>query len=239
MLVLPSCGTSPGDDDDSAAGDDDDSTTDDDDSGADDDDSTTDDDDSAAADDDDSAPGDDDDSSSVPYPAGVFINEIHYDNEGSDTNEGVEIAGPAGIDLAGWSLVLYDGADGTFYDTIVLSGIIDDEVGGFGALNFLTPGIQDGSPDGVALMDDGGLLVEFLSYEGSFNSTDGVVGSLISEPIGVEQTPVPATDDQTLQRTGTGCFDRHQPVPSTFVWAGPTAQSRGEVNAGQVFDCDY
>ncbi len=30
----------------------------------------------------------------------VFINEIHYDNSGTDTNEGVEIAGPAGTDLA-------------------------------------------------------------------------------------------------------------------------------------------
>ncbi len=42
----------------------------------------------------------------------VFINEIHYDNAGTDTGEAVEIAGPAGTDLTGWSLVLYNGNGG-------------------------------------------------------------------------------------------------------------------------------
>ncbi len=37
----------------------------------------------------------------------VFINELHYDNTGTDVDEGVEIAGQAGIDLSGWSLVFY------------------------------------------------------------------------------------------------------------------------------------
>lgn len=36
----------------------------------------------------------------------IFINEIHYDNDGGDTGEAIEIAGPAGSDLTGWSLVL-------------------------------------------------------------------------------------------------------------------------------------
>ena len=36
----------------------------------------------------------------------VFINEIHYDNTGTDANEAIEIAGPAGTDLTGWSIVL-------------------------------------------------------------------------------------------------------------------------------------
>src|SRR5690606_35449458 len=31
----------------------------------------------------------------------VFINEIHYDNTGTDAGEFVEVAGPAGTDLAG------------------------------------------------------------------------------------------------------------------------------------------
>ena len=37
----------------------------------------------------------------------VFINEIHYeDSTDNEEGEAVEIAGPAGTDLAGWSLVL-------------------------------------------------------------------------------------------------------------------------------------
>ena len=35
----------------------------------------------------------------------VFINELHYDNAGSDINEGVEIAGPAGTSLENWILL--------------------------------------------------------------------------------------------------------------------------------------
>ena len=37
----------------------------------------------------------------------VFINEVHYDNAGTATGEFIEIAGPAGTDLSGWSLVEY------------------------------------------------------------------------------------------------------------------------------------
>ena len=36
----------------------------------------------------------------------VFINEIHYDNAGTDAGEAIEIAGPAGTNLTGWSVVL-------------------------------------------------------------------------------------------------------------------------------------
>lgn len=56
----------------------------------------------------------------------VFINEFHYDNDGTDTGEAIEIAGSAGTDLTGWDLVLYSSLDGTVYDTDPLSGIISD-----------------------------------------------------------------------------------------------------------------
>jgi hypothetical protein len=36
----------------------------------------------------------------------VWINEIHYDNTGADTGEFVEIAGPAGTSLVGYSINL-------------------------------------------------------------------------------------------------------------------------------------
>ena len=42
----------------------------------------------------------------------VFINEIHYDNTGTDTGEFIEIAGPAGTSLTGWTVALYNGAGG-------------------------------------------------------------------------------------------------------------------------------
>ena len=46
---------------------------------------------------------------SVPAQIPVFINEIHYDNTGADVGEGVEIAGPAGTNLACFRIYLYNG----------------------------------------------------------------------------------------------------------------------------------
>ena len=59
----------------------------------------------------------------------VWINEFHYDNAGSDVAEGVEIAGEAGTDLSGYSIVLYNGSSssGASYKTEDLSGVIPDE----------------------------------------------------------------------------------------------------------------
>ena len=74
----------------------------------------------------------------------VFINEIHYDNAGADQNEGVEIAGPAGTDLTGWSIALNNGSSGAVYKTINLAGVIPDQGSGFGTLAFFQSGIQNG-----------------------------------------------------------------------------------------------
>ena len=61
----------------------------------------------------------------------AFINEIHYDN----TGEAIEVAGPAGTDLSGWALVLYNGRNGASYRTKSLSGIIPDQANKFGTIS--------------------------------------------------------------------------------------------------------
>jgi len=98
--------------------------------------------------------------------ADPWINEFHYDNRRGDENEAVEIAGTAGTSLAGWSLVGYNGNGGGSYDTVALSGSIPDQQNGFGTLTFTFTSLQNGSPDGIALVDGGGQVIEFLSYEG-------------------------------------------------------------------------
>ena len=47
----------------------------------------------------------------------VRISEIHYDNAGTDAGEAVEVTGPAGMDLTGWSIVRYNGSGGAVYTT--------------------------------------------------------------------------------------------------------------------------
>src|SRR5687768_934289 len=69
----------------------------------------------------------------------VFINEFHYDNSGGDTGEFIEIAGPAGTGLSGYSLVLYNGANGASYNTLALTGTIGNQQNGFGTVSFGYP----------------------------------------------------------------------------------------------------
>jgi hypothetical protein len=38
------------------------------------------------------------------------FSELHYDNSGVDTGEAIEVSGPAGLDITGWRVVLYDTA---------------------------------------------------------------------------------------------------------------------------------
>ena len=116
----------------------------------------------------------------------LFINEIHYDNDGTDVGEAIEIAGPAGTDLTGWSLVLYNGATGLSYQTqltdpVALSGVIPNLQNGMGVLtfNYGFNGIQNGAPDGVALVN-GTTVVQFLSDEGSFTAANGPAVGMLS-----------------------------------------------------------
>ncbi len=158
----------------------------------------------------------------------VFINELHYDNESTDVNEGVEIAGPAGTDLSGWTVEFYNGSNGTVYATLNLSGTIDDEGSGFGSVWFAQSGIQNGAPDGLALVDASSSVVQFLSYEGSFTATDGTANGMTSTDIGVSETSS-TTSEESLQLTGSGN------VYTDFSWAGPAARSNGDINSGQTF----
>ncbi len=158
----------------------------------------------------------------------AWVNEVHYDNSGGDTDEGVEVAGTAGLDLAGWSVALYNGSNGTVYDTVALSGTIDDEGAGVGALWFARSGVQNGAPDGLALVDDGGAVVQFLSDEGTLTAADGPAAGMTSDDLGVAETSGTPTG-YSLQLTGTGSSY------ADFSWAGPQAHTRGSVNAGQTF----
>ncbi|MEM7488988.1 MAG: ExeM/NucH family extracellular endonuclease [Pseudomonadota bacterium] len=143
------------------------------------------------------------------------INEIHYDNVGADEGEFVEVAGAPGTSLEGWSIVLYNGNGGAPYGTIDLSGALNAD----GVAAFARAGIQNGEPDGLALVDPDGAVVEFLSYEGTFEAVGGLADGLTSVDIGVAEegdTPV----GQSLQRQADG------------TWAGPSAATPGAANDG-------
>jgi len=159
--------------------------------------------------------------------SGPWINEFHYHNAGADTSEFVEIAGPTGVSLDGWSVVFYDGMGGTSYRTMSLRGGLDDEEAGFGALAFAVPSIQNGLPAGMALVDPSSNVIEFLSYGGSFTATAGPAQGLTSTDIGVTETSSTLAGN-SLQRTG------HAIKGSDFAFVAQL-ESPGRVNARQSF----
>lgn len=152
----------------------------------------------------------------------IWINEINYNPPGGDTNEYVEVAGPAGIDLSAYQLFWYNGNGGVVYDTNQLSGIIDDEGCGYGAVSFSVPTIQNG-PDGVALVSNNTTVLEFISYDGTFFATDGPAIALESTSIGVVQT----NEINTVQRGGSG------DTASEFAWE-VAAPSSSNLNVNQT-----
>ena len=152
----------------------------------------------------------------------VFISEIHYDNVSTDANERIAITGAAGTDLTGWSLVLYNGGTNLAYATTTLSGtVIDDEGNGFGEVTFgyAANGLQNGSPDGMALVDNTNQVVQFLSYEGVMTAVDGVANGMTSVDIGASEA-------------GTGSVDGSiQLIGQTWV-TDPASNTFGSLNAG-------
>ena len=164
------------------------------------------------------------------YASTVWVNELHYENAGTDTGEFVEVAVPLGVNPASVTLTLYNGNGGLVYGTeAAVSTFVPGAVAGPVQLYTLTlpaNGLQNG-PDGVALTLDG-ELAQFLSYEGVFDGTAGIATARTSLDVGVREldtTPV----GQSLQLRGAGSSY------ASFSWAAPSAASPGQVNAGQTF----
>lgn len=157
-----------------------------------------------------------------------WINEFHYDNDGADYNEGVEIAGLAGTDLSCYTIYLYNGNDGTTYQTEILSGIIPDEGCGYGAIWFPISGLQNGAPDGIVLYDFcNSTVLLFISYEGSFSATNGVANGMTSTDVGVSEADAVAYNDNSLQLTGSGT------QYSDFTWSASSPEDHDALNPGQ------
>ncbi len=157
----------------------------------------------------------------------VFINEFHYDNDGSDINEGIEIAGPSGTDLMDWSLVLYNSTNGSPYNTIDLNGIISDQSNSFGTIFFAVSSMQNGPSDGIALVDSTNFVRQFISYEGILTASSGPASGQSSEDIGIAELTTTALG-LSVQLVGSG------QIYTDFTWqAGP--QSYNTINAGQTF----
>ncbi|MGY1738874.1 ExeM/NucH family extracellular endonuclease [Geodermatophilus sp. SYSU D00684] len=159
-------------------------------------------------------------------PTTPFLSEIHYDNVGTDTGEFVEVTFPPGTTSDGWRVVLYNGDLGTgstarkAYDDDALPAVVD----GVAVVEYPSNGVQNGGPDGLALVRPDGTVAEFLSYEGVFTALDGPAAGQTSVDIKASEAGnEPA--GQSLSRTFSSAAD------TLGTWA-LGANTKGSVNGG-------
>ena len=160
----------------------------------------------------------------------AWINELHYDNDGADVGEFLEIVveNPGSYALSDFAVYLYNGNSGEVYDNESVDNFtIGNTVGNFTIYYWYPASIQNGAPDGLALVYQGALVTDqFLSYEGSFPAADGPASGVTSTDIGVMEegsTPI----GQSLQLLGAGT------TYTDFAWQPPATETPGLENNGQ------
>ncbi|MAE09284.1 MAG: hypothetical protein CL661_11060 [Bacteroidetes bacterium] len=163
----------------------------------------------------------------------AWINELHYDNVSSDVGEFVEIVieNPGSYTLSDFEVYLYNGSSSsgaTYSNESMNNFTVGTTVGNFTIYTWYPSSIQNGAPDGLALVYQGTVISnQFLSYEGTFTATDGPANGLTSTDIGVAETSsTPIGESLQLSGSGTSYPD--------FVWNAPAAETPGNENNGQT-----
>ena len=135
-------------------------------------------------------------------------------------NEGVEIAVDASDTTSTYRILIYDGANRNLLTTIS-NAATQNTVAGVKYMVFATPSIQNGL-EGIALVDQNNIVVEFLSYTGSFTANNGPASGKTSIDIGVKETSTTPID-HSLQR-----------VIGTSIWTWPLLRTPGLPNQGAM-----
>lgn len=168
----------------------------------------------------------------------LTINEVDYDQLGTDTAEYVELLNTSGapLSLAGYSLVLVNGSNNTPYLTVDLSPAGTLAVGqylvvgvaglaiapGAAKIDFIAAdnSVQNGAPDGVAVVNTNtNTLVDALSYEGGITAAmlEGLgIVSLVEQTALATATADSNTVDGSLCRLPSGVDTNNSSVDWKF-----------------------
>lgn len=154
------------------------------------------------------------------------INEFHYENDGGDVGEFVEvfIPDPQPADIDDWDVVIYNGSTQGVLSTLDFDTDLDlsntgmDVTGTSGTFYLFNTSLQN-STEGLALVDGSGTVIQFISYEGTITAADGPAMGQTSTDVGVSQsnttTPVGASIE----------FN-----PNTSTWFSQDNATPGNVN---------
>lgn len=162
----------------------------------------------------------------------AWINEIHYDNNGSDVGGFIEVVVPTSVsDLNNVLVTFYNGADGATYNPgggsyrMLSTFSMGTSANGFTVYSLSGIDMQNG-PDGFVL-SYGGTLLQFLSYSGSFTGSAGIASGVTSVDIGVQESSSTLVG-ASLGLTGTGS------QYSDFTWATFSDDTPGSFNLGEA-----
>lgn len=187
--------------------------------------------------------------SQIANGAHIWINEFHYDDLDGDEGEFVEIAisnpNGSGFTASDYAIELYNGSNGTRYGSVSNLSTFST-TGPFpiaGSTNMITlytlllpaNGLQNGPPDGIALVNVTNSTVEsFLSYEGSFTATgtSGIAAGLSSTSTDVGVAETGADEGTSLAASGIG-IDADDFGAGSYILA--TTATPGAINEGQTF----
>lgn len=166
----------------------------------------------------------------------AWVNEIHYDNIGTDSDEFFEIVienASEYLPLSDFTVTLYNGSNGTSYasydldptDMNITTSTVDDF--SFYAYALPSNGMQNGGPDGIVL-DYQGTIIQFLSYEGSFTAVSGIAIDASSIDIGVTESNSSTATGTSLQLCCNGNTYESQ------SWQTSATSTAGTANLNQV-----
>jgi hypothetical protein len=183
-------------------------------------------------------------------PGDLVLNEVDYDNVGNDIAEFIEVHNTTGetLDLSNVIIVLYNGTTATEYKTVNLGGAI--AAGGYhvvcnedgaGAPTVTMPAgtpytlmgisnqIQNGAPDGIALIDMlAGTVLDALSYEGEMTS---VTHASVADPFSlVEGMATQVADNNTYDASLVRNPNGSDTDDAATDWAETTTLTPGAAN---------
>jgi hypothetical protein len=174
------------------------------------------------------------------FSQNAWINEFHYDNFSGDVGEFIEVViqDAGDYNMADFAVVLYNGSASqrNVYNTKLLNTFTvgaTEKNFTFFYFNYPADGIQNGAPDGLALVcyrpdPIPDTVFQFLSYEGSFLAANGPAVGMTSVDIIVKEDPAPQPGTSLILQGEGNAY-------SEFFWAGPnTPTSPGQPNFGQT-----
>jgi len=173
-------------------------------------------------------------------PSDVFLNEFHYDNISTDTNEFIEIMVGPGFEgpLSDINIVLYNGDSATsavVYNTLNLATAFTPSTNfesyRFFTVTLPTNGLQNGPRDGFAIVNQAtSQVLQLLSYGGTFTAGSGPAAGMTSSPIPISQSNATTAANSAIGLTGTGSSKQ-----DFTTWAASSgSNTKGLPNAGQI-----